>query len=89
MDAPANQAKRCFSRPWLTYFTATGVAQTPPDALARRSFDDSVKTALSGQTLTKDLAGREFEYEDLGAQELKGITGTVSAWAVNRVLVVV
>jgi hypothetical protein len=50
MDAPANQAKRCFSRPWLTYFTATGVAQTPPDALARSSFDDSVKTALSGQT---------------------------------------
>jgi hypothetical protein len=55
MDAPANQAKRCFSRPWLTYFTATGVAQTPPDAQAGRPFDDSVKTALSGQALTINI----------------------------------
>ena len=33
--------------------------------------------------LTKELAGDAFDYEDLGAQTLKGISGTVSAWGVT------
>jgi predicted ATPase/class 3 adenylate cyclase len=33
-------------------------------------------------SVTKDLAGDRFLYEDLGAHELKGITGHVKAWAV-------
>ena len=33
-------------------------------------------------TLTRELAGDAFEYEDLGGQDLKGIDGKVSAWGV-------
>jgi hypothetical protein len=33
---------------------------------------------------TRKLAGNLFELEDLGAQELKGITGAVGAWTVLR-----
>jgi class 3 adenylate cyclase/predicted ATPase len=33
--------------------------------------------------LTKELAGNVFAYESLGAQELRGINGTVSAWGVT------
>jgi class 3 adenylate cyclase/tetratricopeptide (TPR) repeat protein len=35
--------------------------------------------------LTKELTGDVFEYEDLGPQELKGITGSVSAWNVSGI----
>jgi class 3 adenylate cyclase/predicted ATPase len=34
-------------------------------------------------SLTKDLAGEAFVYEDLGARELKGITGSVRTWGVT------
>ena len=33
--------------------------------------------------LTKEIAGDSFTYEDLGGQELKGITGLVMAWGVT------
>ena len=32
--------------------------------------------------LTKEIVGDAFVYEDLGAQELKGVTGLVKVWAV-------
>jgi class 3 adenylate cyclase/tetratricopeptide (TPR) repeat protein len=34
-------------------------------------------------SVTKDLAGEAFVYEDLGARELRGITGSVKAWGVR------
>ncbi len=33
-------------------------------------------------SLTKELAGEEFTYKDLGARELKGISGSVRSWGV-------
>ncbi len=33
-------------------------------------------------SLSKEVAGDAFDYEDLGLHELKGITGSVQAWAV-------
>ncbi len=33
-------------------------------------------------SLTKEIAGDAFVYEDLGAHELKGLTGLINAWGV-------
>jgi class 3 adenylate cyclase len=58
------------------------VGETPN--LAARLQNIAKPDSLVISESTRKLVGNLFELEDLGAQELKGITGAVTVWAVLR-----
>jgi len=59
----------------------TVVGETPN--LAARMQGLAAPNGIVVGSVPKDLAGDGFIYEDLGAHELKGITGLVKAWGVR------
>ena len=59
----------------------TVIGETPN--LAARLQDLAKPNAIVISSLTKDLAGDDFLYDNLGIHELKGITGQVKAWGVT------
>ena len=58
------------------------VGETPNFAARLQSIAEPNSVVIAEST--RKLAGNLFELEDLGAQDLKGIAGTVRAWAALR-----
>jgi class 3 adenylate cyclase len=58
------------------------VGETPNLAARLQGIAEPDSVVIAGST--RKLVGNLFELEDLGAQDLKGIAGQVSAWAVLR-----
>ncbi len=50
--------------------------------VAARLQDIAQRDGIVVESLSKEVAGEAFVYEDLGLHELKGIAGSVQAWAV-------
>lgn len=59
----------------------TVVGETPNLAARLQSLAD--KNGIVISSVTKDLAGDQFVYEDMGARELKGIGGLTKVWRVT------
>ena len=58
----------------------TVIGEAPNMAARLQSVAPRNSIVIGG--LTKEIVGDAFVYEDLGAQELKGVTGLVKVWAV-------
>ena len=60
-----------------------GIVGETPNLAARLQGVAEPNTVVIAES-TRGLVGNLFEVEDLGSQDLKGITGSVRAWAVRR-----